>query len=137
MSELIRAMDVSYRCLSLELNKVPRSLGDMTGELENIRNRHSYPSFESKAPFIFTPTDLLPMIYLHPVVQGERYPITPARTSCVPPVELRQTMGELRNLSHALAPEDTGHPTFYYGLSAFPYYRFARFSYHHEGGGYT
>jgi hypothetical protein len=55
MSELIRAMDVSYRCLSLELNKVPRSLGDMTGELENIRNRHSYPSFESKAPFYLYP----------------------------------------------------------------------------------
>jgi hypothetical protein len=105
----------------------------MTGELENIRNCHSYSSVESRAPFIFTPIDLLPMIYLHLVIQGERYPITPARTSCVPPVELRQAMGEPRNLSHPLASEDTGHSTFYYGLSIFHRRRFVRFPYHHEG----
>ena len=68
MSELIRALDVSYRCLTSELNESQRCLGGMTTKLENLLNRHSYPSIETGTPHVFTPTDLLPEIYLHLVV---------------------------------------------------------------------
>ena len=85
MSELIRAQDVSYRCLTSELNETRKCLGDMTAELEHLRNRHSYPSIETRAPFVFTPTDLLPKIDLHPVLRGERYPIIPSRNRYASP----------------------------------------------------
>ena len=136
MSELIRALDVSYQCLTLELNESQRCLGDMTAELENLRNRHSYPSIETRAPLLFTPMDLLPKIYLHPVIRGERHPILPQRNHYIPPSELREAMGELGNLTHPKAPGDIGHPIFY-NLPAFPRCCFARFLYHHEGGGYS
>jgi hypothetical protein len=34
---------------------------------------------------------------------------------------LRAVMGEPRNLTHLEAPGDTGHPSFYFGLPAFPH----------------
>ena len=65
----------------------------MTAELENLHNHHSYLSIEIGAPLLFTPTDLLPEIYLHLVIRGERYPIFPPRNRYEPPSELRQAMG--------------------------------------------
>jgi len=82
------------------------------------------------------PTDLLPKIYLHPVIRGERYPILPSRNRYAPPSELREAMGEPENLTHPEAPGYTGHSIFY-NLLAFPRRRFALFPYHHEGGGYS
>ena len=119
MSELIRALDVSYRCLTSELNESRRHLGDMIVELENLRNRPSYPSIEIATPYAFTPTDLLPEIYLHPVIRGERYPILPSRNRYAPPSELREAMGEPGNHTHPEAPGDTDHPIFY-NLPSFP-----------------
>ena len=108
----------------------------MTIELENLHNRHSCPSIETGAPLIFTPIDLLIEIYLHPVIRGERHPILPQRNHYIPPSELREAMGELGNLTHPKAPGDIGHPIFY-NLTTFPHCCFARFSYHHDGGGYA
>ena len=65
----------------------------MTVELENLRNHHSYPSVETGAPHVFTPTDLLPEIYLHLVIRGECYPILPSRNHYAPLSELREAMG--------------------------------------------
>ena len=72
------------------------------------------------------PTDLLPKIYLHPVIRGERYPILPSRNRYAPPSELREAMGEPENLTHPEAPGYTGHSIFY-NLLAFPRRRFAHF----------
>ena len=108
----------------------------MTVELENLHNRHSYPSIETRAPHIFTPIDLLPEIYLHPIIRGERYPILPSRNHYAPLSELREAMEEPGNLTHPKAPGDIGHPIFY-NLTTFPHCCFARFSYHHDGGGYA
>lgn len=85
MSKLIWALDASFLCLNSELKDIRRCLGDMTGELENICNRHSYPRVETGAPLITFPIDLLPNIYLNPVVQGEWYPVVPPRHRYVPP----------------------------------------------------
>jgi len=135
MSELIRALDVSYWCLTLELNKSQRRLGDMIIELENLHNHPSYPSIEIATPYAFTPTDLLLEIYLHLAIRGEHYPIIPLRNRYAPPSELRGTMGETGNLTYLEAPGDTDHPIFY-NLPAFPCCCFAHFPYLHEGGGY-
>ena len=136
MSELIRALDVSYWCLTSELNESQRRLGDMTIEFENLHNRHSYPSIETTTPYAFTPTDLLLEIYLHLAIRGEHYPILPSRNRYAPLSELRGTMGEPGNLTHPKTPGDTSHPIFY-NLPAFPRCCFVRFLYHHEGGGYS
>jgi len=108
----------------------------MTVELENLHNHHSYPSIEIGAPHVFTPTDLLLEIYLHPVILGERYPILPSRNRYAPPSELREAMEEPGNLTHPKAPGDTGHPIIYY-LPAFPRRCFACYPYDHEGGRYS
>jgi len=107
----------------------------MTTKLENLLNRHSYPSIETGAPHVFTPIDHLPETYLHPIIRGERYPIIPLRNRYAPPSELRGTMGETGNLTYPEAPGDTDHPIFY-NLPAFPCRCFAHFLYLHEGGGY-
>ena len=82
-------------------------------DLENLRNRHSYPSRES----------------------GERFTTLTQHNRYTPQDELREAMGELGNLTHPEALGDTGHPIFY-NLLVFPRRHFACFLYHHEGGGY-
>jgi hypothetical protein len=121
MSKLIWALDASFLCLASELNESRRCLGDMTGVLENLRHRHSIPYIETGAPFVTVPSDFLPNIYLSPVVSGERYQAVPPCYSYVPPEQLREVMGEPRNLTHLEAPGDIGHPSFYFGLPAFPH----------------
>ena len=108
----------------------------MIVELENLRNRPSYPSIEIATPFAFTLIDLLLEIYLHLVIRGERYPILPSCNRYAPPSELREAMGEPGNLTHPEAPGDTGHPIIYY-LPAFPRRCFACYPYDHEGGRYS
>lgn len=64
---------------------------------------------------------------------GERYRVAIPRAIYAPPEELRIVMGEPVGLTHPEAPGDTGHPTFYFGLPAFPREGFVRYPYHNEG----
>jgi hypothetical protein len=137
MSELTRALDIAFLCYASELNSSRRRLGILMARLENLHMRHPIPYIETRALQHVRPSDLLRAKHLHTTIRGVQYAPLPHFNSHMPFVELRQVMGESSSLTHLEAPRDNGHPTFYWGHTAFPHRHFACVPYHHEGGGYT
>jgi hypothetical protein len=137
MSELTRALDVAFLCYASELNSSRRRIGILMAHLENLHMCHRIPYIKTRAPQHVRPSDLLPVRHLHTTIRGVQYAPLPHFTRHMHFAELRQVMKEPSSLTHPEAPGDNGHPTFYWGHTAFPHHRFARIPYHHEGGGYT
>jgi hypothetical protein len=137
MSELTRALDIAFLCYASELNSSHRRLVILMARLENLHMRNRIPYIETGAPQHVRPSDLLPTRHLHTTIRGVQYAPLPHFNRHMPFAELRQVMGDPSSLTHPEAPGDNGHPTFYWGHTAFSRRRFARVPYQHEGGGYT
>jgi hypothetical protein len=105
--------------------------------LEKLHMHHRIPYIETGAPHHVHPSDLLPTRHLHTTIRVVQYAPLPHFTHHTPFARLMQVMGDSSSLTHPEALGDNGHPTFYWGRTAFPRRHFVRIPYHHEGGGYT